>query len=337
MLVANYIRKIKTEELSRDFILWEKDSNRNTCRDCCVPFTTLKRRHHCRTCGGIFCETCTKVNVFIDGEEFDRVCLGCIREETPGIKIRSAAEDKLKSLIPLINDSFIFNSNPLELTYGSLFEPPKNPGSINSINTSNSNAISTFNTPCVAPTAGYFEIINKTSGFVGIKLLYKKYSPESTTPPVSPTGSGNPSDLNSLWEVARPSYISVPPNMIVKANFSCILGEDAHLELYILYGNPNIVSGDPLIMNYNTRDTSRESDSKFAACASISNFWQCAVFKIKVDNNNVLLKVKGDLALETRLGGSIERNGLFGSKKTSTNDSLDFSTNIPQTNITRIL
>lgn len=32
----------------------------NTCSKCSVRFTLMERRHHCRMCGGLFCNKCTR-------------------------------------------------------------------------------------------------------------------------------------------------------------------------------------------------------------------------------------------------------------------------------------
>jgi len=39
---------------------WKPDSSTKVCKACGVTFSTFKRRHHCRLCGEIFCDGCTK-------------------------------------------------------------------------------------------------------------------------------------------------------------------------------------------------------------------------------------------------------------------------------------
>ncbi|KAF3081021.1 1-phosphatidylinositol-3-phosphate 5-kinase [Orbilia oligospora] len=61
--------------LSRDF--WMKDENCKECFICQRPFTTFRRKHHCRTCGQIFCSKCTTT---VEGDKFGhsggmRVCI----------------------------------------------------------------------------------------------------------------------------------------------------------------------------------------------------------------------------------------------------------------------
>ena len=41
-------------------ILWEELESVNSCRHCLEDFAMpfLKRKHHCRNCGGVFCDNC---------------------------------------------------------------------------------------------------------------------------------------------------------------------------------------------------------------------------------------------------------------------------------------
>jgi hypothetical protein len=59
------------------------DSLRPTCPSCRGVFTTLKRRHHCRLCGDVFCDGCSSGRAVLplEGEEFNksvRVCDWCL-------------------------------------------------------------------------------------------------------------------------------------------------------------------------------------------------------------------------------------------------------------------
>lgn len=42
-----------------NFARWKPDAEVNACEKCRKAFTLLRRRHHCRRCGGIFCDACT--------------------------------------------------------------------------------------------------------------------------------------------------------------------------------------------------------------------------------------------------------------------------------------
>jgi hypothetical protein len=63
---------------------WEPDSDAPTCGGCLAEFGLLRRRHHCRHCGYIFCSECSAWRLRIplgDGvlgsEPMARVCLRC--------------------------------------------------------------------------------------------------------------------------------------------------------------------------------------------------------------------------------------------------------------------
>jgi hypothetical protein len=65
----------------KDF--WMRDDKAKECYDCKTPFSTFRRRHHCRICGQIFCHRCAS-NI-LPGEQFGygseelRVCDFCLR------------------------------------------------------------------------------------------------------------------------------------------------------------------------------------------------------------------------------------------------------------------
>ncbi|CEP61751.1 1-phosphatidylinositol-3-phosphate 5-kinase LALA0_S03e10132g [Lachancea lanzarotensis] len=63
--------------LSREY--WMKDESAKECFSCAKPFTTFRRKHHCRICGQIFCGSCS---FLIDGGKYQhagrmRVCRNC--------------------------------------------------------------------------------------------------------------------------------------------------------------------------------------------------------------------------------------------------------------------
>jgi 1-phosphatidylinositol-3-phosphate 5-kinase len=69
--------KPKSKLLSKEF--WMRDENAKDCFHCGEPFSTFRRKHHCRTCGQIFDNKCT---LLIDGAHFGssssvRVCKPC--------------------------------------------------------------------------------------------------------------------------------------------------------------------------------------------------------------------------------------------------------------------
>ena len=69
-------------------VIWERDGEVSKCRCCGTSFSTFKRKHHCRSCGRIFCEKCTNFSISLKDLGFvedQRVCFDCfhVRREHP--------------------------------------------------------------------------------------------------------------------------------------------------------------------------------------------------------------------------------------------------------------
>ena len=74
---ARSANKLRSKLLSREF--WMRDENARDCFHCGEPFSTFRRKHHCRTCGQIFDNKCT---VLVSGNHLGsvgavRVCKPC--------------------------------------------------------------------------------------------------------------------------------------------------------------------------------------------------------------------------------------------------------------------
>jgi hypothetical protein len=67
--------------------IWQKDSEVRTCQFCHKTFGVFTRKHHCRQCGGIFCDKCSKHTATLDdpltetgspGKRAEvRICIWC--------------------------------------------------------------------------------------------------------------------------------------------------------------------------------------------------------------------------------------------------------------------
>ena len=63
---------------TRERIPWQRDEEAAVCRCCGAEFTLLRRRHHCRACGGVVCESCSKGREAVHAHAgFVRVCDTC--------------------------------------------------------------------------------------------------------------------------------------------------------------------------------------------------------------------------------------------------------------------
>ena len=54
---------------------WQLDDSVTFCPLCANDFGMMLRRHHCRTCGGVFCDDCTSLTKPADRDS--RMCKGC--------------------------------------------------------------------------------------------------------------------------------------------------------------------------------------------------------------------------------------------------------------------
>jgi hypothetical protein len=301
MFLAKVVREAKNETFMNEIFLWELDKEVSECRDCRKPFGVVARRHHCRNCGGIFCDECTIVNADIMGVKMDRCCKGCVRGETPGENVRLAIENALSTMDTRGNRKI--SCRNMSITYGSPFE-----SAVGSSTKSSSGP--------EAPTSGYFEFYNKLNLFCCIKVV-----------------SGlDGTEVATLWEVARPSYTAVPPNSLVCGRFDPTL---PNLELMVLMGNP--VMSETGAGGEAVYDTV-QSPGKISKCAQVGNFRRYIVFRIECTDRNVMLKFKGDVALEPRQGNSIARVGIFGklgmkSDPAEAKSMINFDTNVAPTAI----
>lgn len=58
--------------------VWEDDSAATECKQCDKPFNVSRRKHHCRNCGGIFCNDCSNVKMTLASSAKPvRVCEAC--------------------------------------------------------------------------------------------------------------------------------------------------------------------------------------------------------------------------------------------------------------------
>ena len=62
---------------------WKEDSTTSVCEYCGEQFALFRRRHHCRICGGVFCDTCSNHRVIITSRlgdnEGERACIACVK------------------------------------------------------------------------------------------------------------------------------------------------------------------------------------------------------------------------------------------------------------------
>jgi hypothetical protein len=60
------------------------DNSTKTCTACSLAFSLLRRRHHCRVCGKIFCQACSSQTANVGNDGHVRVCDNCFSSARGG-------------------------------------------------------------------------------------------------------------------------------------------------------------------------------------------------------------------------------------------------------------
>ncbi|CAG8580396.1 802_t:CDS:10 [Dentiscutata erythropus] len=84
MSTKQFSQRAHESDVLDGFILvrpvWVDDETVKVCKGCETSFTPLRRKHHCRQCGNIFCQECTSKNIALPQLGYlkpERVCSGC--------------------------------------------------------------------------------------------------------------------------------------------------------------------------------------------------------------------------------------------------------------------
>jgi 1-phosphatidylinositol-3-phosphate 5-kinase len=105
------VSQLRSKLLSRDF--WMRDENAKDCFHCGEPFTTFRRKHHCRTCGQIFDSKCT---LLISGTRFGQP--GSIRVCKPCEIMINAHDDDSSEFSDSEQSPIVANPRVSELSWG---------------------------------------------------------------------------------------------------------------------------------------------------------------------------------------------------------------------------
>jgi hypothetical protein len=186
--------------------LWEAAEDINSCRGCSGKIKT--RKHHCRSCGGVFCDECCPAVIPTSFErlllppelpaqsnQVVRICMGCRRGECPSramkdhirkVLDKNGGTDHNKHLERVnakVNEAMgaFFNDDEeddytvlyLRLSRGSFY---------------GENGMANMSGNRLPAVAGYFEFYNKSSEVVAIKVAICEVDPRP--------------------ELARPSFVA---------------------------------------------------------------------------------------------------------------------------------
>jgi hypothetical protein len=202
------IAEIQTQDDIYYTSLWEISEEVEICRGCDTRFKT--RKHHCRSCAGVFCDDCCPSlipNSFersllpsslpVDEDQAVRICNGCRRGECPSKVIKDKLRRMLDDELGIGN-----NSNKIDKLHAKVTakvnevvgldngQPKQGLRCIKlgrgSYYGENSMPSKAGNRPLAV--GGYFEFYNKSKDLVAIKLHVG--------------GQG------SKFEIPRPSYLA---------------------------------------------------------------------------------------------------------------------------------
>lgn len=79
--------------------IWRPDDQSGLCSRCNAQFSLLLRRHHCRNCGNIVCDNCSKDRMAIgniDGGKPVRVCGPCKATLSGPAPVASASSNVIR-------------------------------------------------------------------------------------------------------------------------------------------------------------------------------------------------------------------------------------------------
>ncbi|KAG9412391.1 hypothetical protein AC1031_015313 [Aphanomyces cochlioides] len=94
---------------------WMPDKAFKMCHDCGAPFNIFKRRHHCRSCGNVFCHSCSPyaIDGISNGHRTHlRICKGCHKAmsgSSDGISTTEIAIDFPPALMSPIVSQTVFD------------------------------------------------------------------------------------------------------------------------------------------------------------------------------------------------------------------------------------
>ncbi|XP_028407888.1 FYVE, RhoGEF and PH domain-containing protein 4-like isoform X2 [Dendronephthya gigantea] len=96
---------------------WVRDDAVTMCMTCTIHFTAIRRRHHCRACGKIVCNSCSsyKARLEYDDNKINRVCVNCYKilapEETNKPEIKRRRRKVQKFADSVLNGYLNFKSD----------------------------------------------------------------------------------------------------------------------------------------------------------------------------------------------------------------------------------
>lgn len=73
-------------DVEHNTVVWVPDDDVRSCKDCGLKFTMVRRKHHCRACGNVFCRDCSQCKCPLPSfgyKDDQRVCDSCYTKYRP--------------------------------------------------------------------------------------------------------------------------------------------------------------------------------------------------------------------------------------------------------------
>jgi hypothetical protein len=74
--LSTALSEVSEGPLTANSAEWVPDCDAQACYECDMPFTFMRRRHHCRSCGQVCCASCAPLTKASD-KKYKRLCKGC--------------------------------------------------------------------------------------------------------------------------------------------------------------------------------------------------------------------------------------------------------------------
>ncbi|KAL4998219.1 hypothetical protein BDV10DRAFT_167511 [Aspergillus recurvatus] len=258
------VTQLRSRLLSKDF--WMRDENAKDCFHCGEPFSTFRRKHHCRTCGQIFDSKCT---LLISGERFGQP--GTIRVCKPCEHMINGHDDDSSEFSDSEQSPIMANPRVSELSAGNLSRAGPDDDDAASIMSQSINAPNKTPTMAIPATRRAGEGHNRRSAVLEISPDRPLARPTSSRS-LKSTLSGRPHSMGHKRHHSRQQVIrNFKPYHDERAPFQRRHGDDSPFETRLsAFHKDNII--DPDLAQYLSDDASSgdEQPNLLAAAAEVS-------------------------------------------------------------------
>ncbi|KAJ5163101.1 Zinc finger FYVE/PHD-type [Penicillium coprophilum] len=242
------LSQLRSKLLSRDF--WMRDENAKDCFHCGEPFTTFRRKHHCRTCGQIFDSKCT---LLISGTRFGQP--GSIRVCKPCEKMINAHDDDSSEFSDSEQSPIVGNPRVAELNWTNTGRTSADDDDSSSVVSQSIDHVLRTPTMAIPATRRAGEGHNRRSAILEIDSDRHLARPTSSRSLRSSLG-GRPHSIGHKRHHSRQQYIrGFKPNHEDRAPFQRRHADEVDVESRLpAFHKDNII--DPDIAQYLSDDAS---------------------------------------------------------------------------------